>query len=142
MLVVALIPIVFGVLVGWGGVLGWRERLPRERGAGVRTAATGRSDEAFRVGNKVAGLPTMVGGAIGVLSGIAALFMPTVGGVIIAAVVGVVGTLVLLAAGGVLGNRAALGVPEPKPVPSGCSGCACGAGGCGALSSAAGPQGA
>ncbi|AXB46275.1 SdpI family protein [Amycolatopsis albispora] len=142
MLVVALIPIVFGVLVGWGGVLGWRERLPRERGAGVRTAATQRSDEAFRVGNKVAGLPTMAGGAIGVLSGIAALFMPTVGGVIIAAVVGVVGTLVLLAAGGVLGNRAALAVPEPAPAPSGCSGCACGAGGCGAFSSAANPQGA
>ncbi|MGC7093265.1 SdpI family protein [Amycolatopsis lurida] len=142
MLVVALIPIVFGVLVGWGGVLGWRERLPRERGAGVRTAATGRSDEAFRVGNKVAGLPTMVGGAIGVLSGVAALFMPTVGGVIIAAVVGVLGTLALLAAGGVLGNRAALAVPEPAPAPSGCSGCACGAGGCGALSSAANPQGA
>jgi SdpI/YfhL protein family len=129
--VLALVPIVLGVLVGWGGFLGWRERLPRERGAGVRTAATMRGDEAFRLGNKVAGLPTLVGGLIGLLAGVAGLVMPTGGGTIVAAVVGLIGLVTLVVAGGVLGNRAAATVPAPAKLPAGCAGCACGAGGCG-----------
>ncbi len=76
MIVLALIPAVLGVLVGWGGFLGWREKLPRSRGAGVRTEATMRSDEAFRVANRVAGLPTMIAGGVGVFSSAAALAMP------------------------------------------------------------------
>jgi len=126
---VALIPIICGVLVGWGGLLGWRERLPRARGAGVRTVATLRSDEAFRVANKVAGLPTIFAGLVGVLAGIAGLFMPGVVGPIIASVLGLLGTFALVAGGGLLGHRAASAVPAP--VAAGCSGCACG--GCGAL---------
>ncbi len=131
MLALALIPALLGVLVGWGGYLGWREKLPRSRRAGVRTDATMRSDEAFRVANRVAGLPTMVGGAVGVLAGAAALAMPGTGGAVIAAVVGVLGVFVLLAGGGLLGHRAAAAVPPPEPV--GCGGCPCGGGGCGAL---------
>lgn len=134
--VVALIPVVLGVLVGWGGFLGLREKLPRDRGAGVRTAATLRSDEAFRVANKVAGLPTIAAGAVGVLSGAAGLVMPNAVGVIIAAVVGLIGMFVLVAGGGVLGHRAAAAVPAPQEAPAGCAGCACGAGGCSALSGA------
>jgi hypothetical protein len=95
-----------------------------------------RSDEAFRVGNQVAGLPTLVGGLIGVLGGVAGLVMPTTAGTIIAAVVALAGLFVLLAGGGVLGNKAASAVPEPAKVPAGCSGCACAAGGCGVLTKA------
>ncbi|WP_158879645.1 SdpI family protein [Amycolatopsis anabasis] len=135
MIVIALVPVFFGVLVGWGGLLGWREKLPRDRATGVRTAATLRSDEAFRIGNKVAGLPTMIGGAVGVLGGVAGLVMPTLGGTITAAAVGLVGAFALLAAGGVLGHRAAAAVPPPAARPAGCSGCACG--GCSALTKAA-----
>jgi hypothetical protein len=134
---VALVPILLGVLVGSGGFLGWRERLPRERGAGVRTAATMRSDEAFRIGNRVAGVPTLVGGLIGILSGVAGMVMPTAGGTIAAALVGLAGLFALLVGGGLLGNRAAAAVPEPANVPAGCAGCACGAGGCGVLTKAA-----
>ncbi|MFI9449147.1 SdpI family protein [Amycolatopsis sp. NPDC052450] len=127
MFVIALVPIVLGVLVGWGGFLGLREKLPRDRGAGVRTAATMRSEEAFRLGNKVAGLPTLAGGVIAVLAGVAGLIMPTTSGLVLASIVGVVGLIALVAAGGVLGNRAAATVPEPEPErPAGCSGCACG----------------
>ncbi|MEU9685865.1 MULTISPECIES: SdpI family protein [Amycolatopsis] len=127
MFVIALVPIVLGVLVGWGGFLGLREKLPRDRGAGVRTAATMRSEEAFRLGNKVAGVPTLAGGVIAVLAGIAALVMPTTFGLLLASFVGVAGMVALVAAGGVLGNRAAATVPEPEPErPAGCSGCACG----------------
>lgn len=136
MFVLALVPIVLGVLVGWGGLLGWREKLPRERGAGVRTAATMRSDEAFRVGNKVAGLPTLVGGLIGVLGGVAGLVMPTTGGLVVAVVVALLALFALLVGGGVLGNKAAAAVPEPSAIPPGCTGCACGAGGCGVLTKA------
>lgn len=121
---VALLPIVLGVVVGWGGLLGWREKLPRDRGAGVRTDATLRSDEAFKLGNKVAGLPTIVAGVVGVLGGIAGLVMPGTAGTIVATVVGLVGMVALVVAGGLLGHRAALGVPAP--VPAGCAGCACG----------------
>lgn len=142
MFVLALVPIVLGVLVGWGGFLGWREKLPRARGAGVRTTATMRSDEAFRIGNKVAGLPTLVGGLIGVLGGVAGLVMPTSGGVVVAAVVAVIGLLALLVGGGVLGNKAAAAVPEPSTIPPGCTGCACGAGGCGVLTKLAGSEAA
>lgn len=132
MFVIALLPVLLGVLVGWGGYLGWREKLPRDRGAGVRTAATLRSDEAFRVANRVAGMPTVVAGAIGVVGGVAALLMPTTTGLVIASVIGLVGTFVLLAGGGVLGHRAASAIPVPAPAtPTGCGGCACGAGGCG-----------
>jgi hypothetical protein len=126
----ALVPIVLGVVVGWGGLLGWREKLPRDRGAGVRTEATLRSGEAFRIGNKVAGLPTTVAGLIGVIAGAAGLVMPSAAGTIVATVVGLIGMVVLVIAGGLLGHRAALAVPAP--VPAACAGCSCG-GGCAAL---------
>ena len=132
MFAIALVPIVLGVLVGFGGFLGFRERLTREGGTGVRTQAALRSEEAFKLANRVAGLPTMAGGAISVLAGLAGLAMPTTGGLIAAAFAGVLAMLVLVMGGGVLGNRAALTVPAPAPAaPAGCSGCACGASGCG-----------
>ena len=132
MFAIALVPIVLGVLVGFGGFLGFRERLTREGGTGVRTEAALRSEEAFKLANRVAGLPTMAGGAISVLTGLAGLAMPTTGGLISAALAGVLAMVLLVMGGGVLGNRAALTVPAPAPAaPAGCSGCACGAGGCG-----------
>lgn len=132
MFAIALVPIVLGLFVGFGGFLGFRERLTREGGTGVRTQAALRSEEAFKLANRVAGLPTMAGGAISVLAGLAGLAMPTTGGLVSAALAGVLAMLLLVMGGGVLGNRAALTVPAPAPVaPAGCSGCACGAGGCG-----------
>jgi hypothetical protein len=128
---IALVPIVLGVLVGWGGVLGVRERLTREGGTGVRTQAALRSEAAFKLANRVAGLPTAAGGAISILAGLAGLAMPTTGGLVAAAAAGVLAMLLLVMGGGVLGNRAALTIPAPAPAPAGCSGCACGAGGCG-----------
>ncbi|MFO7191677.1 MULTISPECIES: SdpI family protein [Thermocrispum] len=130
--VLALIPIVAGVFVGIGGLLGWRGKLSRDTGAGLRTAATLRSDEAFAVGNRVAALPTMAAGVVGIASGLAALAMPTDAGAIVAAVIGIVGVVGLVYGGGVMGSRAAAAVPEPKPARTGCGGCGCGGGGCGA----------
>ncbi|WP_215548693.1 SdpI family protein [Amycolatopsis sp. CA-230715] len=132
MFVIPLVVILVGLVAALGGFAGWRERLARDSAVGVRTAATLRSDEAFRLGNKVAGLPTMAGGAIAVVGGIAGLVMPTTSGLVIGSVVGLVGLVALVMAGGVLGNKAAENVPAPAP--AGCSGCACGAGGCGVAS--------
>lgn len=123
MFAIALIPVVLGLVVAWGGLLGFREKLSN-RGAGVRTEATLRSDEAFRIANKVAGLPTVVAGVVGIFAGIAGLVMPTAGGILTATLIGLVGMFALVVAGGVLGHRAALAVPEP--VPAGCAGCGCG----------------
>lgn len=123
MFAIALVPLVLGLVVAWGGLLGWREKLA-DRGAGVRTAATLRSAEAFRIGNKVAGLPTIVAGMIGMFSGVAGLVVPTTAGTVVATVVGLIGMFALVAAGGLLGHQAAANVPAPTP--AGCAGCGCG----------------
>src|SRR5262245_1207162 len=103
---IGLVPLVVGLGIGAVGALGWRERLPRNRFAGVRTPATLRSDAAFRVANKVAGLPVLVAGAVGALSGAVAL----AAGMVVA-LVGLFGMVAIAVAGGILGHRAAAAVP-------------------------------
>lgn len=126
---VAFVPLVVGLVVAAVGLLGFLERLPRNRFGGVRTPATLRDDETFRVGNKVAGLPIAVGGLVGVIGGGVAL-LTTGTTAIVVAVLAMLGSLVIAAAGGVLGHRAAEAVPAPEPeLPAGCAGCQCG--GCG-----------
>jgi SdpI/YhfL family protein len=126
---VALVPLVVGLALAAVGTLGFLERLPRNRFVGVRTPATLRDDETFRVGNKVAGLPVAVGGGVGVAGGAVALTL-TGAAALVVALVALAGLAVIATAGGVLGHRAAEAVPEPEPeLPAGCAGCQCG--GCG-----------
>lgn len=126
---VAFVPLVVGLVVAAVGLLGFLERLPRNRFGGVRTPATLRDDETFRVGNKVAGLPIAVGGLVGVIGGGVAMLTAGTTAIVVA-VLALLGTLVIAAAGGVLGHRAAEAVPAPEPeLPAGCAGCQCG--GCG-----------
>ncbi|MBP2321868.1 hypothetical protein JOF56_002253 [Kibdelosporangium banguiense] len=116
---------VAGAIVAGLGLLGLLERLPLNRFAGVRTAATMRDADTFRIGNKVAGLPILVGGVVGVLGGVLGIALPTGG--LVAGLLGLVGMLGIVIAGGLLGHKAALAVPEPeKELPAGCAGCACG----------------
>jgi hypothetical protein len=118
-----LVPLVSGLAIGTVGLLGWREQLPRNRFGGVRTPATLRSERAFRVGNKVAGLPLAVAGAIGVFTGLVGLTTA----LLVVMIVGLVGMVAIAIAGGVLGHRAAEAVPEEKPeLPESCRGCQCG----------------
>ena len=127
MLLLAAVPVLAGLLIAVIGYLGLRERLPRNRFFGVRTAASLRDDETFRLANRVAGLPTMVGGLVGIVAGLAGLLMPGTGGLVAAVIIGLVGLLAITVAGGALGHRAALTMPEPaRGVPAGCGGCACG----------------
>jgi hypothetical protein len=137
--VVALVPLVVGLVVASVGALGFFERLPRNRFGGVRTPATLRDDETFRVGNKVAGLPIAVGGVVGVVGGGVALAVTSTAAIIVTSVIALLGMLAIAGAGGVLGHRAAEAVPEPEPeLPAGCKGCQCG--GCGVAALAGGAK--
>jgi SdpI/YhfL family protein len=121
--VVSLVLLIVGVGIAVLGLLGFRERLPRNRFAGVRTAATLRDERAFRVANKVAGLPFAVAGAVAAVSGIIALNT----GLLVVVIVGLAGLAGITIAGGIAGQRAAERVPEEKrELPEGCKGCQCG----------------
>ena len=106
------------------GLLGWRGTLPRNRFAGVRTPASLRSDAAFRAANRVAGPPVTAAGVVCVAGGALAYGATGAALTVIVGVTGA-GTLLLVLAGGILGNRAAAGGRPRK-----CGGCICGAGGC------------
>jgi hypothetical protein len=103
------------------GALGWRRQLPRNRFAGVRTAATLRDDETFAVGNQVGAPPTIAAGAVAVVAGAAAALAPSPLAGWVLAGLGFVGMLGLALVGGVLGDRAARLV-EPDSPPGGCAG--------------------
>lgn len=116
---------------------GWAGTLSRSGRLGVHSAAASESDEAFGVANRVAA--PVVGGAaaIGLLLAVLVVVLPfpTVATVVLG-VLGIAAVLILLVAGGVLGEQAARTVPVParRPRPNAaCSGCACGGGGCAGL---------
>lgn len=110
------------------GLLGWRQRLPRNRFAGVRTPATLRSDAAFVAANRVAAPPVLAAGAICAAGGGLALGADGSALTVIVAVAGA-GTVGLLLAGGLLGHRMAATMPPPG---AGCAGCSCSGGSCAA----------
>jgi len=108
------------------GLLGWRQRLPRNRFAGIRTPATLRSEAAFSTANRVAAPPVVAAGVVCAVGG--ALAFGTAGPALLV-IVGVAGAgaIGLLLAGGLLGHRVAAAMPPPT---GGCAGCTCGGGGC------------
>lgn len=110
------------------GLLGWRQRLPRNRFAGVRTPATLRSDAAFVAANRVAAPPVLAAGAVCAAGGVLAF---GTSGPALAVIVGVAGagTVGLLLAGGLLGHRLAAAMPPPT---ASCAGCTCSGGSCAA----------
>jgi hypothetical protein len=129
-----------GLGIGVVGVLGWLERLPRNRFFGVRTDATLRGERTFRVANKIAGPPLAVAGVVGIVGGAVGL----AAGLVIA-LIGLVGMVAIAIAGGVLGHRAAEAMPDEESteeleLPEGCRGCQCG--GCEIAASIRGSVGA
>ena len=101
----AMIAVLGGLFIVWLAIRMWRERLPRNPVAGVRTRSAMRSDEAFRIANKAAAPPTIVGGVVLIAGGLAAALLPEFAGVntLLASVVTFGG---LCVAGGVKGSRA------------------------------------
>ncbi|NUT98132.1 MAG: SdpI family protein, partial [Saccharothrix sp.] len=106
-----------GVAFGTTGVLGLRGQLRRNRFFGVRTAATLRDDETFALANRVAAVPTAVAGAIALLTAVAVLLNP--GTALVVGLVGLLGSLVIAGAGGVLAHRAAEALPAAEPAGCG-----------------------
>jgi hypothetical protein len=103
-------------------VLGLRRKLPRNRWAGVRTAASLRSDAAFAVANQVAAAPLGAAGAVALAGGTTLLAGADGGLGWVLLVVSLAGAFVLAGVGGVAGDRAA-GAVAPAPLaPSACSG--------------------
>jgi hypothetical protein len=107
-------------------LLGARGRLRRNRWAGVRTAASLRSDEAFALANRVAAVPLGAAGAVAVASG--AVLLAGADGVLAWVVLGIggLGALALAGVGGAAGDRAAAALPEPAAAGCAgeCAGCA------------------
>lgn len=128
----AVVLLALGVPALLAGVRGLRGTLPQGSALGVRGPAAQASEQAGRVANRVAGPVVLASGAVLLIGAVVtvALRLPTVTTVVLF-VVALVGGVVLLAVGGSLGERAAMLVPRPATKPVGCSGCACGAGGCG-----------
>ena len=114
---------------GFAGTLSRKGRL------GVHSPAAMASDEAFALANKVAA-PIALGASVvaAVLAVLVLVLSPSTAMALVFAVIGLVGSLVLLVVAGALGDRAARQVPIPASKPAaaggGCSGCACGGGGC------------
>ncbi len=103
------------------GLLGWQQRLPRNRFAGIRTPATLRSEAACSVANRVAAPPVLAAGSVCAAGG--ALALGTDGSALMMSVgMAGAGTVGLLLAGGLLGHRVAAAMPPP---PTHCGGCTC-----------------
>nr|WP_063792289.1 SdpI family protein [Nonomuraea pusilla] len=103
------------VVPGWLGRAG---RLPRNNFAGVRTPSTMRSDAAFRLANKVAGLPTMAGGGVALAGAVTAWFVPTDEGVLAVVIVATAGMLALVVGGAAMGVRAVTRTATGQEPPS------------------------
>jgi hypothetical protein len=121
-LALAVLLVLIGAALLTIAVLGLRRKLRRNRWAGVRTAASLRSDAAFAVANQVAAAPLGAAGGVALAGGGALVAGAT--GVLgwTLAVVSAVAVFVLTGVGGVAGDRAAAAVPQPDPGPSACGG--------------------
>lgn len=136
----ALLLIALAAAAGLMAARGRAGSLQRTDRLGVHTPAALAGDEAFAVANRVAapvaGGAAVVAGVIAVL--VVVLPVPTAATVVIA-LVGLAGSLALLVAAGVLGDRAARQVPIPARRPGSattgsCGESACGGGGCAGIS--------
>lgn len=125
-LVLGVLLVVLGVALLTIAVLGLRRKLRRNRWAGVRTAASLRSDAAFAVANQVAAAPLGAAGGVSLIGGGALLAGATgvLGWTLVA--VSTIAVFVLTGVGGVAGDRAAAAVPEPDPASSVCGGACAG----------------
>lgn len=117
--------------VAWAS---WAQKLPRNRFAGVRTPATMRSEEAFKLANKIAAPGIAAGGLVLALTAVGVLALPAAWGASVAVALGAVVSLVPVGYGAYIGNKAAGKLPsmaESAPTcPYSAEVCASG-GGCG-----------
>ncbi|GAA2806170.1 SdpI family protein [Crossiella cryophila] len=115
--------VIAGVALAVVGLRGMRGSLARNAYVGVRTARSMRSDEAFALANRVAGLPTLVSGVLLALTGLVTAPLTEAGLYMTLLILGGLGAVLITAAGGMLGHRAADALPDPEPAAKGCGGC-------------------
>ena len=114
--------------------------LQRTDRLGVHTPAAIASDDAFGLANRVAAPVAAGAAAVAAVIAVLVVVLPvSTAGTLTVFVIGLAGSMGLLVAAGVLGDRAARQVPIPARRPgsaggAGCSGCACGGGGCAGIS--------
>ncbi len=134
--------VLFAVLAAASAAMakgGFAGSLTRKGRLGVHTPAAMASDEAFALANRVAAPVTGGAAVVAGMLAIAVIALPSsTGTALVMAVVGLAGSMALLVVAGVLGDRAARQVPIPAAQPGstaggGCTGCACGSGGCAGL---------
>lgn len=136
----AVILLVPGVAALIAGHRGWRGTLDPNSALGVRGQAAQVSPQSAGVANHTAAPVIGAAGAVFTLGALLAVALRlSTPATIVVFVVALVGGVALLVVAGSLGERAAMTVPRPATKPLGCSGCACGAGGCGSSSDAAPP---
>ncbi len=101
-----------GLLVAWVGYQGWRGRLKRNLSAGIRTALTLSSDEAWDAAHRKAGPWILLASLGSIVPGVAVMFRPPNR---IAPVIVMAGMAVLVGfvfVGGLLGTLAAQSVGD------------------------------
>lgn len=130
----ALVLLVPGVAALLAGHRGWRGTLPADSALGVRGPASQVSAQSAAVANRTAAPVIGAAGAVLTVGAVlvTALRLPTAASLVVFALA-LIGGVALLVVAGSLGERAATTVPRPATAPAGCSGCACGAGGCGGV---------
>lgn len=106
-IIVAVVMAAGGVLLIWQGWAAASGRLKRNAVAGIRTASTMASDEAWLAAHRRAKTPTVVAGAVSIAAALVVL-LPVPSGVFVAAVlVSAVLDVVLVLWGAAVGVRAA-----------------------------------
>ncbi|GAC02365.1 hypothetical protein GONAM_53_00540 [Gordonia namibiensis NBRC 108229] len=117
---VAVAVLLFALAGLWAtvGVRGLRGSLPRNRRFGVRTDETMRSDEAFRVANRVAAPGTIGASVILVLGAVPTLAVDGAWSILF-------GVVALVAALVIIGLVSAIGVRAAATVPAEDAGCSC-----------------
>jgi len=135
--------LILAVLGAVTAARGWTGTLSRKGRLGVHSTAAVSSNEAFAVANRVAA-PVVAGAAIlALLLAVVVVALPLQSVLtVVIGVFAVAAVLVLLIAGGVLGEKAARTLPVPARRPNNaasCGGCACGSGGCSGLTRTAAP---
>lgn len=123
-LIVGLVLLLIGVALVAVGGLGARSRLPRNRYAGVRTAATLRSPQAFTLANRVAAAPIGAAGVVLLAASAVLLAGAPAAAAWVVSGIAVVGGFVLAGLGGLLGDRAATRLAAaPTSCAGTCPGC-------------------
>lgn len=122
-LIAAILLLVLAVYLGALSAAALLGKLPRNRWVGIRTEATLRDDDTFRVANQVAAPTQIAAAAALLLGGLASFKLDGVAGVIVI-VVAIIAGLALMVIGASTGIRTAAAMPAPD---TGACGNSCGA---------------